>query len=327
MRAIVHAGAGDISVLKLQDVETPTPDAGQIQVRVRASALNRADILQRRGRYPAPPGWPADIPGLEYSGEVSGLGAGVTRWRVGDRVMGLVGGGAQAEYVVVHAEEAIAMPAGMSFGDAAAIPEAFLTAWDALVTRGRLEAGERALIHAVGSGVGTAAIQLVRQIGASSVGTSRSKEKLARAAGLGLDEAIDTSSGGFRERLSGPVNVILDVLGGPAFADNLDALAPRGRLVMLGFLQGSKAEVSLEPILRKRLEVIGSVMRTRALEERIPLVRDFADRVLPLFEADRRTGGRAVRPVVGATYPMTDIASAHAEMERDENFGKIVLVW
>ena len=321
MRAIVHTGAGDTSVLKLKDVETSTPGARQVQVRVRASALNRADILQRRGRYPAPPGWPADIPGLEYSGSVSALGAGVTRWRVGDGVMGLVGGGAQAEYVVVHEEEAIAVPAGMSFGDAAAIPEAFLTAWDALVARGRLAAGERILIHAVGSGVGTAAVQLARQLGAISVGTSRSKDKLASAAGLGLQEAIDTSSGSFRERLSAPVHVILDVLGGPAFQENLEALAPLGRLVMLGFLQGPKADVTLEPILRKRLSVIGSVMRTRSLEERIPLVAGFSQQVLPWFVAGQ------IRPIVDATYPMTDIAAAHTEMERDENFGKIVLVW
>jgi NADPH2:quinone reductase len=327
MRAIVHTGAGDVSVLKLTDVETPTAGSRQIQVRVRASALNRADILQRRGRYPAPPGWPADIPGLEYSGEVSALGAGVTRWRAGDRVMGLVGGGAHAEYVVVHEDEALAIPAGMSYSDAAAIPEAFLTAWDALVTRGRLAAGERVLIHAVGSGVGTAAVQLARRLGARSVGTSRKPDKLSRALALGLDEAIDTSTVGFRDRLSAPVNVVLDVLGGPAFADNLEVLAPRGRLVLLGFLQGSKVEVNLEPMLRKRLEVIGSVMRTRALEERIPLVRNFADRVLPLFEADGRTGGPAVRPVVGAVFPMAAIAEAHAAMERDENFGKIVLTW
>ena len=321
MRAIVHTGAGDISVLKLTDVETPTAGSRQIQVRVRASALNRADILQRRGRYPAPPGWPADIPGLEYSGEVSALGAGATRWRAGDRVMGLVGGGAHAEYVVVHEDEALAIPPGMSSSDAAAIPEAFLTAWDALVSRGRLAAGERVLIHAVGSGVGTAAVQLARQLGARSVGTSRKPDKLARALALGLDEGIDTSTAGFRDRLSAPVNVVLDVLGGPAFADNLEVLAPRGRLVLLGFLQGSKAEVNLEPMLRKRLEVIGSVMRTRALEERIPLVAGFSQQVLPWFAAGQ------LGPIVGATYPMADIASAHAAMERDENFGKIVLTW
>lgn len=323
MKAIIHAGPGTTDVLQLRDVPTPEPGAEQIRVRVRAAGLNRADILQRKGRYPAPAGWPADIPGLEYAGEVEQLGAGASRWRVGDRVMGLVGGGAHAEFVVVHQDEALATPAGFSFQEAAAVPEAYLTAWDALVTRGRLAAGERVLIHAVGSGVGTAALQLAKRLGATTVGTSRSADKLERARALGLDEAVDTSTRGFAGRLTAPVDVILDVLGGPALADNLEALRPRGRLVLLGFLQGATAEVSLEPLLRKRLEVIGSVMRTRPLEERIPLVREFTARVLPWFE----NASRPIRPVVGAAFPFSEIARAHLAMERDENFGKIVLFW
>jgi putative PIG3 family NAD(P)H quinone oxidoreductase len=318
MHAITYTPTGDI---QLRDVPTPEPGPSQIRVRVRAGALNRADILQRKGRYPAPPGWPADIPGLEYAGDVETPGPGVTRWKPGDRVMGLVGGGAHAEYVAVHQDETMAVPPGMSFTDAAAIPEAFLTAWDALVTRGRLQPGERVLIHAVGSGVGTAAVQLAKRLGAVTIGTSRSPDKLAKARALGLDEAIETGARDFREQLRAPVHVILDVLGGAAFAANLDALAPRGRLVLLGFLQGSQAAVSLEPILRKRLEVIGSVMRTRGLEERIALVAGFGRDVLPGFAS----GG--LRPVVGATHAFTDIANAHAAMERDENFGKIVLTW
>lgn len=322
MRAIIHTGAGDTSVLKVADVPTPTPGANQVQVRVHASGLNRADILQRKGRYPAPAGWPAEIPGLEYAGEVSALGAGVTRWRAGDRVMGLVGGGAHAEYVVVHEAEAIGVPAGMSFTDAAAIPEAFLTAWDALVVRGRLVAGQRALIHAVGSGVGTAAVQLARQLGATPDGTSRSAAKLAQARELGLAEGIDTKGDWGIGRLGDSrYNLIVDVLGAPALAANLHALVPLGRLVMLGFLQGPKAELSLEPILRKRLTIVGSVMRTRSLEERIPLVAEFSARVLPWFVAGE------IRPIVGTVYPMSEIAAAHAEMERDENFGKIVVRW
>jgi putative PIG3 family NAD(P)H quinone oxidoreductase len=327
MNAVTYTASGDIQV---REVPTPEPGPSQVRVRVRASALNRADILQRKGRYPAPAGWPADIPGLEYAGEVDEPGAGVTRWRRGDRVMGLVGGGAHAEYVVVHQDETMAVPPGMSFTDAAAIPEAFLTAWDALVTRGRLQPGERVLIHAVGSGVGTAAVQLVKRLGATAIGTSRSADKLGRARELGLDEAIDTSTGEFRDRLSAPVHVILDVLGGPAFAANLEALAPRGRLVLLGFLQGAKAEVSLEPILRKRLEVIGSVMRTRSLEERRALVADFTRDVLPEFTRAAGPPSRRadpLRPVVSETYAFTDIAAAHAAMERDQNFGKIVLAW
>jgi len=324
MQAIIHAGAGDIAVLQLRNVPSPEPGPEQIRIGVRAAGLNRADILQRKGRYPAPPGWPAEIPGLEYAGEVESLGAGARRWRVGDRVMGLVGGGAHAEYVVVHQDETLAIPSGLTFTQAAAIPEAFLTAWDALVTRGRLQAGDRVLIHAVGSGVGTAAVQLARRLGATTVGTSRSAAKLEQARALGLDEAIDTSGGGFGARLSAPVNLILDVLGGPVLAENLEALAPRGRLVLLGFLQGPSAQVNLDPILRKRLEIVGSVMRTRVLTERIPLVSEFAARVAPWF-SDPTT--RGIRPIVGATFPFAAIGEAHQAMEEDRNFGKIVLVW
>ncbi len=336
MQAIVHTAAGDTGVLELREVPAPLPGASQIRVRVRAAGLNRADILQRKGRYPAPPGWPADIPGLEYAGAVESLGPGATRWQLGDHVMGLVGGGAHAEYVVVHEDEAIAVPAGMSFTDAAAIPEAFLTAWDALVTRGRLQPGERVLIHAVGSGVGTAAVQLAKRLGAITAGTSRNPDKLARAAELGLDESFGTGDSVSGDPVGRPypaANVIIDVLGGPALAANLEALAPRGRLVMLGHLQGARADVGLEPILRKRLEVIGSVMRTRLLEERIPLVREFSERVLPMFAPfplEGRPQGSPVppiRPIVGATFPMQEIAAAHLAMERDENFGKLVLSW
>jgi len=309
---------------QLREVPTPEPDANQIRVRVRAAGLNRADILQRKGRYPAPPGWPADIPGLEYAGEVELLGSGSRRWRLGDRVMGLVGGGAHAEYVVVHPDETMAIPSGLSFSQAAAVPEAFLTAWDALTTRGKLVKGERVLIHAVGSGVGTAAVQLAKRLGATTVGSSRSRSKLEQATALGLDEAIDTSEGGFAAKLSAPVNVILDVLGGPALAENLEALAPRGRLVLLGFLQGPSAELNLDPLLRKRLEIVGTVMRTRLLAERVPLVSEFSARIAPWF-----TGGGAgvLRPVIGLTLPFAKIDEAHAAMEEDRNFGKIVLTW
>jgi putative PIG3 family NAD(P)H quinone oxidoreductase len=329
MHAAIYSAAGGPEVIQLREVPTPEAGAQEIRVRVRAAGLNRADLLQRMGRYPVPPGWPADIPGLEYAGEVEQCGTGATRWRPGDRVMGLVGGGAHAEYVVVHQDEALAIPEGMDFVHAAAIPEAFLTAWDALVTRGRLTAGERVLIHAVGSGVGTAAVQLAKRLGATTAGTSRNSDKLAQARALGLDQGIDTSGsarGGDAEHrpYGGPYDVIIDVLGGPAFADNLAALAPLGRLVLLGFLQGSKVDTSLEPILRKRLTVVGSVMRTRPLAERVPLVRDFAERVLPWFGPQARP---PITPIVSATYPMAALADAHQAMAEDRNFGKIVLTW
>ena len=340
MRAIVHTAVGGPEVLALREVPDPVPGAGQLRIRVHAAGLNRADLLQRKGSYPAPPGWPADIPGMEYAGEVDLLGTGASRWKPGDRVMGLVGGGAHAEYVVVSEAEALPVPSGMPWADAAAIPEAFLTAHDALTTRGRLQRGERVLIHAAASGVGTAAIQLARENGARVLGTSRTAGKLAQLASLGLEVGIATTDRSFREQLTEPVDVVLDVLGGPAFQDNLAVLAPRGRLVMLGFLQGPLVrEANLDVILRKRLEIIGSVMRTRGAQERAALVAEFRARILPLFgphvatEEPLRSAGHpawrpgSLRPVVHAVFPMADIAVAHGAMERNVGVGKLVLVW
>ena len=318
MRAAIYRNA---QVL-LEERPTPEPGPEQILVRVHASALNRADLLQRQGRYAAPPGWPADIGGLEYAGAVERLGPGASRWKVGDRVMGLVGGGGQAEYVVVHEGEALQVPAKLSWTEAAAIPEVFLTAWDALVTRGRLVAGERVLLHAVASGVGTAAVQIARHLGAITVGTSRSAAKLAKVVPLGLDEGIDTSARGFHEQLAVPVDVIIDPLGAPAFTDNLASLALHGRLVLLGFLQGSMAErVDLAVMLRKRLTVVGTVMRARSAEERRALAGEYQAHLWPLFERG------VLKPIVGDVVPMTEIAQAHAAMEKNETFGKVVLIW
>jgi putative PIG3 family NAD(P)H quinone oxidoreductase len=326
MRAVIYEGHGGPEVITIGEVPKPEVGKDHIRVRVHAAGLNRADLIQRRGQYAAPPGWPADIPGLEYAGEVEAVRPGVTRWRVGDRVMGLVGGGAQAEMVVVHQDEVLPIPEGLSYAEAAAIPEAFLTAYDALVTRGRLQPGERVLIHAAGSGVGTAAAQIAKHLGATVLGTSRSGDKLARALIYGVDIGIDTSQALFREAVGEPVNIVLDVLGGPAFADNLAVLAPRGRLIMLGFLAGGKAETDLGPILQKRLEIIGTMMRTRKLEERIPLIREFSARMLPLF-LPRGEEGALLRPVVERTYPMSQLADAHRVLEGNATFGKIVVVW
>jgi NADPH:quinone reductase-like Zn-dependent oxidoreductase len=244
--------------------------------------------------------------------------------------MGLVGGGAHAEFVVVHEDEVLPIPTGYTMVEAAAVPESFLTGWDALVTRGRLAATERVLIHCVGSGLGTAIVQLAKRLGASVAGTSRTAAKLERARQLGLDIGIDTSRESFRDAMTEPANLVVDVLGGPAFADNLAVLAQRGRLVMLGFLQGPLVETTLEPILRKRLEVIGSVMRTRGLQERFALVRAFEAEALPWLETNGPGSSdrfSPLRPVIGATFPMSAIADAHRAMEANEAFGKIVLHW
>jgi NADPH:quinone reductase len=326
MRAIVYTGAGGPEVIAIREVPTPEPGPGQIRVRVRAAGLNRADIYQRRGAYPAPPGWPADIPGLEYAGDVDAVGSGFSRWHPGDRVMGLVGGGGQAEAVVVRQEETLPLPAGLSYAEGAAIPEVFFTAYDALVTRGRLAASERVLIHAVGSGVGTAAAQIAKHLGATVIGTSRSADKLARAQTYGVDVGIDTSRTAFEEAVGDPVHVVLDVLGAGALAANLGVLALKGRLVILGLMAGRRGEIDLEPVLKKRLEIIGSVMRSRGAEERAALTAEFAERMLPLFES---RDGRApvLRPVLERVYPMERLAEAHEVMERNENFGKLVGRW
>jgi putative PIG3 family NAD(P)H quinone oxidoreductase len=321
MRAVVYTGAGGHEVVQLRDVPVPEPGLHQVRVRIKAAGLNRADVYQRRGHYPAPPGSPPDIPGLEYAGEVEALGADSSRWNIGDRVMGLVGGGTHAEYVVAHQDEILPVPVQLEFTQAAAIPEAFFTAYDALVTRARLARGERVLIHAVGSGIGTAAIQIARLLGAHSLGTSRTPEKLARAKELGLETAISTATGGFRDQVGEPVNVIIDVLGGPAWADNLAVLAPLGRMVVLAFLQGPQISTDFTPLLRKRLEIIGSVMRTRPPPERVEVVAAFRRDMLSHFATGE------LQPVVGSVLPMTEISAAHHAMETNETFGKLVLAW
>jgi putative PIG3 family NAD(P)H quinone oxidoreductase len=323
MRAIVYTAAGGPEVIAVKEVPAPTAGQGQIRVRVRAAGVNRADIYQRKGGYAAPPGWPTDIPGLEYAGDVETVGPGVTQWRIGDRVMGLVGGGAQAELLVVRDVEALPIPQQLSYTEAGAIPEVFYTAYDALVTRGRLKAGERVLIHAVGSGVGTAAAQIAKHLGASVIGTSRSSAKLAQAAPYGVDVGIDTSRTPLHDAIGGPVDLIVDVIGGPALADHLAMLALQGRLVILGLMGGRKGEIELDQLLHRRLEIIGSVMRSRGPDERAALVRELAERLVPLFEA--RNGSPVLRPVVDRVYPMEQIAEAHGVMERNENFGKLVL--
>jgi putative PIG3 family NAD(P)H quinone oxidoreductase len=327
MRAVVLTRAGGPEVLELQERALPEPGPGQIRVRVRASALNRADLLQRRGGYPAPPGAPADVPGLEYAGTVDALGAGTALWREGDRVMGIVGGGGHAEYVVVHEREAIGVPDNLSWAEAAAVPEVFLTAFDALFARLELALGERLLIHAVGSGVGTAALQLAVAAGATGLATSRTAETLERARVLGLDVAIDSAQedvAGAVERATGGrgVHAVLDLIGGAGLGANLRALVPSGgRIVVVGSLAGAEAPLELGLLMRKRARLIGTVLRTRPLEEKIALARRFDEQAIPLLASGR------VRPVVDRSYRFDEIAEAHGYMESNESFGKIVLTW
>jgi putative PIG3 family NAD(P)H quinone oxidoreductase len=326
MRAVVVTRPGGPEVLQLAERPLPEPGPGEIRVRVHASALNRADLLQRRGLYPAPPGAPQDVPGLEYAGEVDAVGEGAGLWAVGNRVMGIVGGGGYAEYVVVHEREAIRIPQGLSYEEGAAIPEAFLTAYDALFTRLELLMGERVLIHAVGSGVGTAALQLARAAGAVTIGTSRSPDKLRQAAELGLDVGIDTGKEELAAALEsatsgGGVHAVVDLVGGKLLEESLRGLAQGGRVVVVGTVAGSRVELDLGLLLRRRIRIIGTVLRTRPLEEKIALAREFSSTVLPLLSSGK------IRPIVDRVIPFTDVADGHRRMEENDTFGKIVLKW
>lgn len=326
MRAVVITAPGGPEVLELRDVPAPEPGPGQVRVRVHASGLNRADLLQRRGRYPAPPGWPADVPGLEYAGVVDAVGPDARLWAPGDRVMGLVGGGGCAEAVVVHEREAIAVPAALSLVEAAAIPEAFITAHDALFTRLGLALGETVLVHAVGSGVGTAALQLAKAAGARVVGTSRSAWKLEKATSLGLDLGVDATREDFADAAlaftnGAGVDAVLDLVGGAYLEGNLRALAVRGRLAFVGTVAGSRAELDLRIVMTRRLRIEGTTLRARPLEEKIEAARVFAHHALPLFEQ------RRIRPVLDRVLPADEVQEAHRLLEEGEVFGKIVLRW
>ena len=326
MKAIIITRPGGPEVLETQERPKPEPGLGQIRVRVRASALNRADLMQREGNYPVPPGVPADISGMEYAGEVDALGAGATLWKTGDRVMGIVGGGGHAEFLCVHEREAMPVPASMSWEEAAAIPEVFLTAYDALFTRLGLRTGETLLIHAVGSGVGTAGLQIARVVGARVVGTARSADKLERAKKLGLDVAIDVSRGEWAAQVEEAigkerVHAVLDLVGGNYLEGNMRVLALRGRIVVVGLTAGATAPFNMGTLLRKRLMIVGTVLRARPLEEKISLARDFAEQGVPLFETGK------LRPVVDRVFSFSEIRAAHELMASNKTFGKIVLRW
>jgi putative PIG3 family NAD(P)H quinone oxidoreductase len=286
--------------------------------------LNRADLLQRMGVYPAPPGVPADIPGLEYAGVIDAVGAGVSRWAPGDRVMGLVSGGACAELLVAHEREVVAIPAGLSIEEAAAIPEAFVTAYDAIVVRGRLGAGDRLLVHAAGSGVGSAAVQLGRALGARVIGTSRTATKLDRCRELGLEEGVITTDGKFSaavQKWAGGegVDVVLDLVGGAYVPESLRSCAPRARVVLVGLTAGREATLDLGLILRQRLEITGTVLRSRPIEEKIEAAHLLARRIVPLLVSGR------VRGLVERTFPLAEAAEAHRYLASDVSFGKVLL--
>lgn len=325
MRAAVITRPGGPEVLEILDVPRPLPREGEVLVRVHASALNRADLLQRQGRYPAPPGAPSNIPGLEIAGEVADVGPRVSKWSVGDRVFGIIGGGGNAEFTAIHESELARIPPGLGWEEAAAVPEAFITAHDALVTQAALRAGERVLVHAVGSGVGLAAVQLIRAFLGRSFGTARTPEKVQRARELGLDdgiviEAADDIVPAIASWTDGAgADVILDLVGGPYLSANVECVANKGRIILVGLLAGRAAMLNLGAILTKRVMIRGTVLRSRPAREKAAATEAFARDVLPLLERGE------VRPVIDRSFPLERISEAHALLESNETFGKVVL--
>jgi len=322
MRAIAISKFGGPEVLHVVDRPLPEPSRGEVRVRVRATAINRADLLQRLGAYPAPADSPADIPGLELAGEVDALGPGVERLKVGDRVFGLVGGGSYAEALVTHERALAKIPDGVSFEHAAAIPEAFITAHDAIVTQAGLSAGETLLVHAVGSGVGTAAAQLGRALGAFVIGTARTADKLDRAKPLGMDAGIVAADGKFADAVNAIAqpHVVLELVGGGYVNEDLRCVRVQGRIVLVGLMAGAKSELSLDLVLRRRVQITGTVLRARPLEQKIAAMRVFEEQVVPLLARGK------IAPVIDTVMPLADAAAAHARMASNDSFGKIVLV-
>jgi len=327
MRAYVLRAYGGPEVLRLSEAPDPVPGPDDVLVAVHAAGVNHGDTAQRQGRYPPPePRPPRGIPGLEFAGEVLATGDRVRRHRVGDRVFGLLPGGGYAERVATHERLALAIPEGMPWTDAAAIPEVYLTAYDALFRQAGLRAGEAVLIHAVASGVGTAALQMALAAGATVYGTSRSSEKCRRALGMGAAAAVDMGDGAWdfaativAAHAGRPVDVVLDLVGGAYLARNLAVLGTGGRMVTLALKGGARAEVDLGLVMARRLRLSGSTLRPRPIEEKIALTVEFERLMLPLFGAER------LRAVVDRVLPWTEAAEAHRLIEDSALVGKVVL--
>ncbi len=347
MRAVVLTEFGEPDVLRITDVPVPTPAADEILVRVHATALNRADLLQRRGFYPNPFPGDYDIPGMEFAGEVVAAPSGATtasgpatssgaatsharasRWKPGDHVMGIVSGGAYAEYLTIPADQAMRTPRGMGLHEAAAIPEVFITAWDALVLQGGLTPGGRALVHAGASGVGTAAIQICRAMGAwiavTCSGSRSNGDKVQACRDLGANLVIDYTKDDFATAIAHAtdgkgVDVVLDVIGGDYTARNVSCLALKGRIIQVGTMAGPSTNFNVASLMPKRASITGTVLRPRPKEEKIAVSRAFADALLPDFDAG------VLRPIIDTRFSLDQIVDAHRHMEANANIGKILV--
>jgi putative PIG3 family NAD(P)H quinone oxidoreductase len=326
MKAVYIGEFGGPEHLELREVDDPPrPAAAQIKVRVRAAGLNRADLLQRRGLYPPPPGYSPNVPGLEFAGEIAEMGPDARQFSIGDRVFGITAGEAQAELILTDENVLARIPDNLTFNEAAAVPEAFITAHDAMFTQGGLSAGETILVHAVGSGVGLAALQLAKANGALVIGTSRTLGKLEKCRALGLAEAIYTGNNtGFSEEIlkitSGRgADVVLDLVGAAFFEEKLKSLDVRGRMLLVGLQSGRQARFDMDVALSKRLRIIGTVLRGRSLAEKAAATRRFEKDVVPLLERG------TIRANVDRVVAAADVREAHKYLESNASFGKVVL--
>ena len=324
MLAAVITKPGGPEVFEIQEIEDPKFGNEDVLIQVKASALNRADTLQRKGRYPSPVGIRSDVPGLEMAGIILDVGSLVQNFSPGDRVFGLLGGGGYAEKVATNQNMLAHIPDNLSFEEAASIPEVFITAFDAIVNQCKLEMGESLLIHAVGSGVGTAAVQIAKSLGVRTYGTSGSDVKLGHAKDLGLDVSINYNKEDFFEVISEEtdgkgVDVVLDVVGAPYWNKNIQVLSSMGRLVLVGTMGGSSLEIDFGQLMQKRLKIFGTVLRARSMPEKMALNQQFIKNLIPLISSGK------IRPIVDKIFPLEKVSDAHRHMESNMNFGKIVL--
>jgi putative PIG3 family NAD(P)H quinone oxidoreductase len=323
MRAVTIT---DDHVLRVEERPDPEPAPGEVLVRVHGAGINRADLVQVAGFYPAPPGSPADIPGLEFGGEVAAVGVGVDAWVVGDPVFGIAGGGAQAELLAVPASHCTRVPANLDLVEAGGVAEVFMTAHDAMVTQAGAQAGETVLVHAVGSGVGTAGVQLAKALGATAVGTARTAEKLEQCRALGLDHGVlaprELDPHALAEEIltaAGPVDVVLELVGGDYLVTDVKVAARRARIVIIGTLAGGRTELDIGSVMVKRLRIFGTVLRSRDRDEKTLATEAFARDVVPLLASG------TINAVVAATFPLADAADAYDLVRSDTTFGKVIL--
>lgn len=321
MKAVVISRPGPPEVLEIQERPAPIPAEGAVLVRVKAAGINRADVAQRKGHYPAPAGVPSDIPGLEVAGIVENCGAGVARWKPGDAVCALLAGGGYAEFVAVDARHCLPVPTGCSFADAAALPEALFTVWSNVFQRGELRAGENFLVHGGSSGIGMAAIQLAKALGARAFATAGNEEKCRACEAAGAERCINYRETDFAVALKDVgFDVILDMVGGEYFAKNLKLLRPDGRLVFINAMKGAKTELNLMQVMAQRVKITGSTLRSREPEFKAALAKEIEANVWPLIAAGK------FRANVFKTFPFTEASAAHRLMETSEHIGKLVVV-